>query len=146
MAAGRPWLSPGRRTATLGALDSRNVAVVKEAFRAWIEEGVEASVESLLRCSHPDCEFRPYAGHGRVLHGAEEVREFFADRPSGGATYAVRAQSFEEVGDEVVVRGSLRVGRPGGGFAETQVRWSYRFRDGLIEAATWAPRYPVPSA
>ena len=36
--------------------------------------------------------------------------------------------------------GSARVQRSEGGFAETQVRWTWRFRDGLISEADWEPR------
>jgi hypothetical protein len=28
-----------------------------------------------------------------------------------------------------------------GSFAESQVRWIYRFRDGLVEEARWRPRH-----
>jgi hypothetical protein len=41
------------------------------------------------------------------------------------------------------VHGSLRVVRPTAGFAESQVTWTYRFRDGLLQEAGWGPRHPA---
>jgi hypothetical protein len=51
-----------------------------------------------------------------------------------------RPTSIEERGDEVVVNGSLRVERSTGGFAESQITWTYRFRDGLLQEARGGPR------
>lgn len=119
------------------------VQAIKEAFRAFIEEGVSAGVEALLRVSHPDCLLRPYSAGGRVLHGHEEARAHFSEAMASGMSITVHPRSFECRGDEVVVSGSMRLARPSGGFAETQIRWVYRFRDGLVEEATWGPRQAV---
>jgi ketosteroid isomerase-like protein len=120
--------------------ESSNLQVIRECFAAFSEAGVEAGLEALLRHSHEDCVFRPYTAAGQVLRGRDEVRRFFREAIAGGTTMSIRAQSFEEHGDEVVVNGSLRVGRPEGGFAESQIRWTYRFREGLVEEARWDPR------
>jgi ketosteroid isomerase-like protein len=77
-----------------------------------------------------------------VLHGRDEVRSFFREAEEAGRLVSVRPRTFAEDGDEIVVSGSMRVGRPGGGFAESQIRWIYRFRDGRLEEAAWAPRHP----
>jgi ketosteroid isomerase-like protein len=113
--------------------------LVKEAFRASEEEGLDAGLEALLSRAHESTEFRPYVAEGRVLRGPDEVRAFFREQAAAGTTLAARPTSFEERGDEVVVTGSLRVLRPAGGFAETQVRWIYRFREGRLDEATWSP-------
>ena len=114
---------------------------VKEAFRAFTEDGMEAGVESLLSISHDDCVYRPYSAEGRVLLGPDEVRSHFGETAASGTAIQVRPGRFEETGpDEVTVSGSVRVVRPAAGFAETQVRWIYRFRDGLLAEATWGPR------
>ena len=52
----------------------------------------------------------------------------------------LRATSFEEDGDRVLVNGSMRVGRPAGGFAESQISWTYRFRDGRLAEVASGPR------
>jgi len=121
--------------------DSPKLKVVKESFRAFVEEGIEASMEALLRHSHEGTEFRPYSASGRVLRGAGELREFFNAQAADGTEVSLRLGDIWERGDEVVASGSLRLRRPTGGFAESQVCWIYRFReDGLLDEAHWGPR------
>ncbi len=121
-------------------LESANLLAIKEAFRAFTEDGVDAGVEALLSCAHEDCVFRPFSAGAPELHGHAEVRAHFRRAAQASGTIEVRPQRFEENGDEVVVSGSIRVLRPGGGFAESQIRWIYTFRDGLVEEAHWGPR------
>jgi ketosteroid isomerase-like protein len=52
----------------------------------------------------------------------------------------LRPRNFLDDGDDVIVIGSARVQRSEGGFAETQVRWTWRFRNGLISEADWESR------
>jgi hypothetical protein len=120
-------------------VDSPNLTLVKEAFRASSEAGLEAGMERLLSRAHGSTEFRPYVAGGRVLRGPDEVRAFFSKQLAEGRTLTARPSSFEERGEEIVVVGSLRVARPAGGFAETQVKWVYRFRQGMLDEASWAP-------
>lgn len=121
-------------------MDSPRLQLVKDAFRLFCEEGVEAGVEGLLSISHPQCEFRPYVATGRVLRGTEETRAFFLENGASRRSFEVHPHRFEEEGESVIVSGSIRVHHAGGGFAESQVRWTYRFKDGLVEAASWEPR------
>jgi ketosteroid isomerase-like protein len=127
------------RPAALGR-DSRNLLVVKEAFEALETEGFEAALERLLTRAHADLEFHPYLADGRVLRGADEVRAFFRDQLAAGTGLKVRPSSFEADGEEVIVNGSLRVARATGGLSESQLSWTYRFRDGLLLEARWGPR------
>jgi ketosteroid isomerase-like protein len=120
--------------------DSPNVQVVKETFEVLSEGGLEAAIEHLLRHSHEDVEFAPYVGAGAVLRGADEVRAFYRGQIEAGTVMTARPTSIEECGDEVVVNGSLRVLRPTGGFAESQLSWTYRFRDGLLQEVRGGPR------
>ena len=115
--------------------------MIKNAFRLFEEESVEAGVEGLLSISHPHFEYRPFSATGRVLHGPEEAREFFLKNGRSDRSVRVSPQRFEEEGELVIVSGSIRVHHESGGFSETQVRWTYRFRDGLMEEASWEPRY-----
>jgi ketosteroid isomerase-like protein len=132
--AGRPGI-PRRDDA-----DSPNLMVVKDAFEALEAGGVEAGLERLLSRAHADLEFRPYLAPERVLRGVEEVRAFFREQLAAGTALTLRPSSIEENGEEVVVLGSLRVLRPTGGFSESQLRWTYRFKDGLLREARWGPR------
>ena len=128
----------GRPTAV--GNDSRNVLVLKEAFVALEEEGLEAALERLLSRAHEDLEFHSYLAEGRVLRGADEVRAFFREQLAAGTGLTVRPSSFEEDGEQVIVNGSLRVARATGGLSESQLSWTYRFRDGLLQEARWGPR------
>jgi ketosteroid isomerase-like protein len=120
--------------------ESPHLPVVKKAFEALEEGGLEAVVEYLLSHAHADVEFRPYLASGRVLRGADEVRAFFREQLASGTALTLRPTSFEDSGNEVVVNGSLRVTHPAGGFAESQLSWTYRFRDGLLQEVRWGPR------
>jgi ketosteroid isomerase-like protein len=123
--------------------DSRNIRFVKEVYDTVDEDGVEAGIERMLSEAHADFEFRPYLGAGRVLRGAEEVRAFFREQLAAGTAVTLRPASFEEAGDDVLVKGSVRVVRPAGGFAESQITWTYSFREGRLQEAHWGPREPA---
>jgi ketosteroid isomerase-like protein len=124
-------------------VESANLQAIKVIFEALTERGVEDGAEHLLRYSHPDCVYRLYMAGERVLNGREEAREYFKEAVASGASMSARARTFEEHGDEVVVSGSVRLQRPTGGFAESQISWTFRFRDGLVEAAAWGPRNSI---
>ena len=111
-----------------------------DAFEALDESGLEAALEHLLSHAHADVQFHPYVATGQVLRGADEVRAFYRGQVEGGKVFLARPSSFEERGDDVVVNGSLRILSSTGGFAESQIRWTYRFRDGRLEAVRGGPR------
>jgi ketosteroid isomerase-like protein len=119
--------------------ESPHLAAIKAAFRAYADEGIEAGLETLLEIAHEDCEFRPYIAAGDVIRGHDEIRAYYQQALAAGTDMKARPSSFEEVGDSVVVKGSMRVVRPGGGFSESQISWAYRFRDGRLTEAGWAP-------
>ncbi len=119
--------------------DSPNLLAIKEAFRASVEDGFEAGLEALLRLSHPDCEFRPYIAD-RSLRGHDEIRAYYREAIAAGNDMRLRPTTFHELGDHVVVDGTVRVGRPTGGFSESQISWIYRFREGRLAEAGWGPR------
>jgi ketosteroid isomerase-like protein len=125
--------------------DSPNLRVVMDAFESLAEDGLEAAVEHLLDHAHADVEFCSYVGAGKVLRGPDQVRAFYREQREAGTSLVVRPSSFEECGDEVFVNGSLRVVQPTGGFAESQLSWTYRFRDGGLQEARWGPRRPAVS-
>jgi ketosteroid isomerase-like protein len=123
--------------------DSPNVRLVKDTFDVLSESGLEAAIEHLLSHSHDDVEFAPYLGAGVVLRGPDEVRAFYRGQVESGTVLTARLSSIEECGDDIVVNGSLRVLRPTGGFAESQISWTYRFRDGRLQEVRGGPRRPA---
>jgi SnoaL-like domain len=124
----------------LDRADSPHVRIVKGAFEALDESGLEAAIEHLLTHADADVEFSPYAAGGQILHGPDEVRAFYRGQVADGTIYMARPSTIEECGDEVVVNGSLRVLQPTGGFAESQISWTYRFRGGRLLGARGGPR------
>ena len=125
---------------TNGREESPNLQVIKAAFTASVDRGFEAGLEALLAVAHDDCAFRPYIADGKVIRGHDQIRAYYHDAIAAGTDMKMRPSSFEEVGDRVVVKGSMRVGRPSGGFAESQISWTYKFRDGRLAEAGWSPR------
>jgi len=125
---------------SLAPSDSAHMQVIKEAFRASVQDGFEAGLEALLREAHEDCEWRPYIADGETLRGHDQVRSYYAEAVASGAHMRLNPTSFHDYGDDIVVHGSIRVTRPTGGFSETQISWIYRFREGRLAAAGWRPR------
>jgi hypothetical protein len=123
-------------------LDSANLLAIKEAFRAFGDD-IDAGLDLLLRNAHQDCEFRPYIGDGQVIRGPESIRRYYDEARAAGTEMSINPTSFHEVGDEVIVHGSIRVARPSGGFSESQLSWTFTFRDGRLASAGWGPRQAV---
>jgi len=84
-----------------------------------------ASEELLAHCAD-DVVFEPHAAHGQELHGAKELRRFWAAFEDAGIQMRAGAYSITEEGDTVVVSGWLRTINDGR-LADTQSRWIYRF-------------------
>jgi ketosteroid isomerase-like protein len=130
----------------LDIADSPNLRVVKGAFEALGEGGIEAAIEHLLTHAHDDVAFCPYVGDGQILRGPDEVRAFYREQLETGTAFVARPSAFEECDEDVVVvKGSLRVVRVTGGFAESQLSWTYRFRDGLLQEVRGGPRRAAES-
>lgn len=121
-------------------MDSPNLALVKEIWRVLQDEGTLPGIELLLRHSAPGARFDFYAAGGRALETHEDVLGFFREAEEQGVAITPRAYSFEEEDGTVYVSGAIRVQRPGGGLAETQMRWSFRFSGDEIVALDWEPR------
>lgn len=84
--------------------------------------------EELLANSADDVVFEPHAAQGRLIHGKEEMRRFWADIADEGVQLRAGAYSVTEEGDTVVVTGWVRTIREGR-LADSQARWVYRFND-----------------
>jgi ketosteroid isomerase-like protein len=125
-----------------------NLAAIQKVWEIFEASGPMAATEELVRISHENVELHSYIARGvaspgegeEVIRGREEILAFFGRTTEEGVSIKARARSFEVEGDSVMVRGSARVVRPDGSFAETKLRWTYRFRDGLIEEISWQPR------
>jgi ketosteroid isomerase-like protein len=119
--------------------DSDNLRRVKEAWHRIEQDGVEAGWEALFEICDPDCVFRPSPGARRVFHGVEEWRAFLERERGDGADSRAGAYHVVERDDCVEVVGWVRLIRPDGGLADSQGKWTYRFRDGRVVEAAYAP-------
>jgi ketosteroid isomerase-like protein len=130
------------------AASGANLDAVKSVFDLIASDGVVAGVEHLITFCHDDLELRPYAATGagagdaqdELLRGKDAVLDFFKRRTTGGYSLQVRTKGYDVEGDVVAARGSARVGRPDGSFAETNLSWNFHFRDGLVDEVGWSPR------
>jgi ketosteroid isomerase-like protein len=125
---------------SLATAGSVNLRTIKDAFDVSASQGFLPGVEALLAPAREDCEFRPYIASGHVIRGRDAIRAFYRSAMKAGTDMRLRASSFHEEGDSVIVHGSMRVGRPSGGFSESQISWTYRFQDGLLAEVAWSPR------
>jgi hypothetical protein len=126
-----------------------NIAAIERMFERIESADALAGIEELVSIAHEDLEMNAYAAReapglaaaGELLHGKEEVLGFFRRMKEAGFGIRLRAKGFETDGDDtVLVRGSIRVARPDGSFAEANVRWRFHFRDGLVDEVGWEPR------
>jgi hypothetical protein len=117
-----------------------SVDVIRRVWDTFQKEGALASIDELLEHCTPDVEATPYAAGGRVMRGADSIRDFLRESTAAGMTIHARPRDFRVEDESVVVDGSIRVGHPDGSFAETKVRWYYHFRGPLIDAMGWTPR------
>jgi hypothetical protein len=125
------------------------LAAIQKVWELLETGGPLAAAEALMLISHEDVELHSYVARraappgvvaAEVMHGREEVMAFLRKATDDGVSIKASAKSFELEGDSVVARGSVRVVRPDGSFAETKLSWRYRFREGLIDEISWQPR------
>ena len=125
---------------SMATAESTNLDTIKAAFDVSVNQGFMAGLEILLARAREDCEFRPYIASGQSLRGPDAVRAFYRSAIKAGTDMRLRGASFHEDGESVIVHGAMRVGRPTGGFSESQISWTYKFREGRLAEASWSPR------
>ena len=126
-----------------------DLAAIQRVFERIAADGALAGIDALLMVAHDELEMRPYSGAGptsagggkrALLRGPDEIREFFRTSIESGFKPQLRAKAFEVTADSVIARGSIRLTRPDGSFAETKLSWTFHFRDGLVDEISWEPR------
>jgi len=110
------------------------VAQVQAVWEAYARGGVEAMLEVV----DDDVEWQPHQAGGRVLHGAEEMRAFWAERVTAGERMEPTVYDLQRHGDCVVMTGALRV-LSHGRLTESQLAWVYTFDDGRLRTASAYP-------
>ena len=141
--------SPDELAVNRPASPESNLAAIQKVWEIFEASGPLAATEELMKISHESIEMHSYVARGvaqpgddepEVVRGREEVIAFVRTTTGEGVSVKARARAFDLEGDTVAVRGSARVVRPDGSFAEAKLRWTYRFRDGLIDEISWQPR------
>jgi hypothetical protein len=131
------------------ASPERNLVAIQKVWEIFEASGPVAATEELMKISHENVEIRSYVARGvaqpgegepELVLGREEVMAFVRKATGEGVSIKARARAFDVEGDTVAVRGSARVRRPDGSFAEAKLRWTYHFRDGLVDEINWQPR------
>jgi len=107
------------------------VTIVRDLYDAWVEGGVEA----MLAHVEPDVDWVPYDGRGEVLHGSDELRAYWADVSARGERQEATLYGVEEIGDAVLLTGSLRVTHAGR-LTESQLAWVYAFEGERLRTVT----------
>jgi hypothetical protein len=118
------------------AVSSPHVAFVRRIFEVHRRSGEEA----VLRMLPADVQWQTIGHAARVCHGIEELRATWARRMATGERVEPHPETFEEIGDHVVVNGSARVlGGPGRGFRESSLCWVFAFAGDTLRAQWSAP-------
>ncbi len=98
-------------------------------------------VERMLEVIDQNAEWHTYRGSREVYKGHEGIRRYYQEvtgraRDVTAVDYAIR-----EIGDVVLVSGSLQTVEPSGAVAQRQVHWVYWVRGGkVVKAASFARR------
>ena len=131
------------------ASPERNLVAIQKVWEIFEASGPLVATEELMKISHENVEMRSYVARGLaqpgddepdLVRGRDEVVAFVRQAADQGVSIKARARAFDVEGDTVAVRGSARVRRPDGSFAEAKLRWTYHFRDGLVDEVNWEPR------
>jgi ketosteroid isomerase-like protein len=132
---GFPTQEAALRAAGLVAGDSPSI--VRELWAAFNRGGVERMLDLI----HDDAEWHAHIGGLQVYRGHDGVRDYYASVAGGATSVSAAEYSVAEVGDAVVVSGSLQVSDPGGGVSQRQIHWVYWVDDGKVRrAATFSRR------
>jgi len=113
-----------------GLIPQDAASIVRELMDAFNRREPERMAELVT----DDCEWRSLAGKGFYL-GRDGVREYVEENFESAANVSVVEYALREVGQSVVVSGSLNVVEISGAMAQRQVHWLLTFRDGKIASA-----------
>jgi len=94
----------------------------------------KGDVEGYLAGFAPDAVLVPLAAGGREIHGHEQLRAYMAEQREERVVVQAVAHRFEVDGDQVTVRGSIRVRTPRA-MSERRTAWRFTVRDGLVVRA-----------
>jgi DNA-binding NarL/FixJ family response regulator len=113
------------------APDESALAVVKRLFETP-DGRTRAVMDEVLA---PDVEWSAFSDGLVPRQGADTFHAHLDRLDAEGTTLETTAHSFQQIGDRVVVFGTLRTRGSAGELSDTQLYWVYHVRDGLIVRA-----------
>jgi anti-anti-sigma factor len=102
-----------------------------ETVRALWAAHEQRGLDAALEVAGDDVIWQPYTAGGRILRGAAELREAFAELAARGVEYEARLYDLEQHGTAVIAGGALRIHWPEG-VEEQELEWVFHFREGRL--------------
>ena len=107
------------------------VSIVRELWGGFNRGGVERMLDVIAA----DAEWLPHRGSQDVYRGHDGIRRYYAE-VTGRTVDAVASEyAITEVGDTVIVSGSLHTVDANGAVQQRQVHWVYWVREGKVQRA-----------
>jgi len=132
---GFPTQEAAMRAAGIAPQDP--AAIVRELWQAFNRGGVD----EMLAVIHEDVEWHTYRGSDSVYRGHDGIRRYYQDVAGEVTSASAVDYSIREIGETVLVSGSLQTFEAGGALAQRQIHYVYWVRDGKIaRAASFARR------
>jgi ketosteroid isomerase-like protein len=109
-----------------------NLGLAKQMLEAFGRR----DVETLLEISDPDIAF--FAPTGELVTGDaaywghDGIRDYFDDVEAAWEELSIAPSKYREVGDHVLVMGSVNGRREGGQIFNSPAQWVLRIRDGKV--------------
>jgi ketosteroid isomerase-like protein len=119
-----------------GMMSGDAPSIVRELWAAFNRGGIERMLDLI----HEDAEWHAYAGGARVYRGHNGIREYYRDVSGDASSASASEYSVAEIGDAVVVSGSLQISERGGAVSQRQIHWVYWVDDGKVRRAATFPR------
>jgi ketosteroid isomerase-like protein len=118
-------------------------SIVRDLWAGFNRLGVEGMLEFI----HEDAEWHTYLGRQDVYEGHEGIRRYYDEVTGRASDVTVTDYAIREIGDAILVSGSLQVDAPDGGFTQRQVHWVYWLDEGKVRrAASFALREQAEQA
>ncbi len=111
-------------------MSKENVDAVRSSFDAWNR----GDIDTWLGWAHPDIEFRTsglYPGTDPLYRGHAGLRRFWTTFREPWESLQIHADQVREVGDDVVVLGTVEGHARDGMSVQREVAWVWRFVNGL---------------
>jgi ketosteroid isomerase-like protein len=130
---GFPTQEAAMRAAGLAPQDPR--AIVRDLWAAFNAGGIDRMLEVV----HEDADWYPYRGSQPVYVGHEGIRRYYAEVAGSARDASAAEYTIAQIGDAVVVSGSLQTVDENGAIAQQQIHWVYWLREGKIARAASFP-------